>query len=119
MPSLTPPPLPQRSGPPYQSLASSPRAPVVAPASTTSAVAIVSPRGGGATSGAAGAALEAVLAEAVGLLQQTGRAVAALDDAYNAAYNASSAADGWGGQGHDAADLGEVRARCGACPTGA
>lgn len=46
--------------------------------------------------------------EAVGLLQQAGRAVAALDDAYNAAYNASAAADGWGGQGHDVAELGEV-----------
>lgn len=44
----------------------------------------------------------------MGLLQQAGRAVAALDDAYNAAYNASAAADGWGGQGHDVAELGEV-----------
>lgn len=52
--------------------------------------------------------LDGVLAEAVGLLQQAGRAVAALNDAYNAAYNASAAADGWGGDGHDAADLGEV-----------
>ncbi|CAM9346290.1 unnamed protein product, partial [Scytosiphon promiscuus] len=54
------------------------------------------------------AAEQARGAAPVGLLQQTGRAVAALDDAYNAAYNASAAADGWGGQGHDAADLGEA-----------
>lgn len=54
-------------------------------------------------------ALEGVLSEAVCLLDQAGRAVAALDDAYNAAYNAAAATDGWGGEGHDAADLGEVR----------
>ena len=52
--------------------------------------------------------LEAVLAQAVGLLQQVGRAVAELDDAYNAAYNASTAADGWRGNDHDGAELGEV-----------
>lgn len=57
---------------------------------------------------AAAAPLDAVLGEAVGLLQQAGRAVASLDDAYNAAYNASAASDGWGGQGHDVAELGEV-----------
>lgn len=52
--------------------------------------------------------LEHVVSEAVDLLQNTGRAVAALDDAYNAAYNASAATDGWGAGGHDAAELGEV-----------
>lgn len=52
--------------------------------------------------------MESVVSEAVGLLQHAGRAVAALDDAYNAAYNASAAADGWGGDGHDVAELGEV-----------
>lgn len=55
------------------------------------------------------AGLERVVAEAVILLQQAGRAVASLDDAYNAAYNASAVAGGWGGRGHDAAELGEVR----------
>lgn len=54
------------------------------------------------------AAFEGVIVEAVGLLKEAGRAVAALDDAYNAAYNASSAVDGWGGGGHDAAEMGEV-----------
>lgn len=54
-------------------------------------------------------ALEGVLSEAVCLLDQAGRAVAALDDAYNAAYNAAAAADGWGEEGHDVAELGEVR----------
>ncbi|CAN0110384.1 unnamed protein product, partial [Laminaria digitata] len=53
-------------------------------------------------------ALEGVLSEAVWLLDQAGRAVAALDDAYNAAYNAAAATDGWGGEGHEAAELGEA-----------
>lgn len=102
--SSSPPPLPRRSGSPFQS------------AESHQAAVVASPRGrpeynssssvGGS---AAGNALEGVLVEAVGLLQQAGRAVAALDDAYNAAYNASAAADGWGGQGHDVAELGEVR----------
>lgn len=55
-----------------------------------------------------GALLENAVSEAVDLLQRAGRAVAALDDAYNAAYNASTAADGWGGEGHEVAELGEV-----------
>ena len=98
--SLTPPPLPRRSGSPFQSAESQ----LVATPRGRSEFSSSSSAGGSAGA----AALEAVLVEAVGLLQQAGRAVAALDDAYNAAYNASAAADGWGGQGHDVAELGEV-----------
>ncbi|CAN0376845.1 unnamed protein product, partial [Ectocarpus fasciculatus] len=118
----SPPPLPRRSGSPFHSReAAASTAVVVASSSSSSS----SPRRGGgdrpvfsssssaslaaaATAAAAAAPLEAVLGEAVRLLQQAGRAVASLDDAYNAAYNASAAADGWGGQGNDVAELGEA-----------
>lgn len=53
------------------------------------------------------AGFEGVLAAAVGLLQQVARAVAELNDAYNAAYNASAEADGNGWR-DNTADLGEV-----------
>ncbi|CAN0069507.1 unnamed protein product, partial [Ectocarpus sp. 4 AP-2014] len=114
--SSSPPPLPRRSGSPFQSREAAATAVVVAASSASSSS---SPRRGGGgppvlfssslgASPAAAGPLEAVLGEAVGLLQQAGRAVASLDDAYNAAYNASAAADGWGGQGHDVAELGEA-----------
>lgn len=51
------------------------------------------------------ACFEGVLTAAVGLLQQIARAVAELDDAYNAAYNASTEGDGLRS---NTADLGEV-----------
>lgn len=120
--SLSPPPLPRRSGSPFQSRDSQQAAAlVVSPrgsSSSASSLSNVGPAaaatgGGGGGSGGSGA-VGVVVAEAVGLLQQAGRAVAALNDAYDAAYNASSATDGWGGQGHDAAELGEVRGGSGA-----